>query len=478
MIIEKQKLKRIQLEQQLRESEAQLKAVILAHSTESSQRQADSLVLQEQEYEKSVRRASNLAASSSIAKVVLEKSQLESKLGEAEREIADLLTQRSAESGAAREREQLLAAKLAEKNATIESLHRRIEEVSGRMAAKNRKLQSLRRYLADLPTADDHRAALQTIQNLQEELNLTKEHIVDLQKKADQSHGMLKEQEAETRRAMAREREALALIAEQERQLAEYQDRENVRRASGKPDIIRLMADLAAEQLEHTALLQVVQQHEQRERQHELDRKEHEALLAALRSEADSLAEALRSEADEHGCQVKALTATVWEANQRKQDLMEELLSAKEKVAAAEKLLSSEERSLMTQCVEAVVWCTENLQRLLAAVVDGSAADYEAARLLGVPASSGGGGGLSASSASAAATPATGARQQQQQLCNLPLLLTHTGAVSAVDEAKHLQVQLSRLDSVRATLNKLHRLMMNKYAEEMASSSDAECITQ
>ncbi|CAH1800139.1 unnamed protein product [Owenia fusiformis] len=177
MVIERQKIKILQLEQQSRDSESQLHKALVTNINSTG----DGLKMKNQELE-----YENACLQSKLKESISERDteikSLQAKLGQAEYDLDELRTLTEKQTDEQSNELLQLRDQIEDRETELSDWRGKHNKLNGKYNAVKKKLDSLERYLADLPTAEEHNQSLQKI-SFEEESSLKDSQISDLEQK-------------------------------------------------------------------------------------------------------------------------------------------------------------------------------------------------------------------------------------------------------------------------------------------------------
>lgn len=434
-IIDELKDRVVSLEEMVKEYENKLRRALMSRGANPEQAASFSK-MQELEFR-------NAELRTELAKLKLQKDteveDLEIKLGGVEHEVVQLKAAlRKAQPNAAEMKEKLL-----EKDEEVGEWKRKHSQLAKNYEGLKDKLEGMERYLADLPTLEEFTRNAEDLAKSNEDNELKKAHIADLEEKLgdtsqqlaernstileleskqDQLAAKMRELTLEIKRIKS-EGEGKALAQAQE-ELAETREVKN-----------KVTADLEKAkkllEMNHRRLRQLEAKHQSENRHLQERLTQEEESVIAFREEIR-----LKEE------QISKLKKSVKDFANKNQDLMNESLILKEQLKQFEQTSLDETQRLQRRFVREMSMCFSELQTLVQICVQqAEGKDPNISLLLGSRAS-----------------------------------LDEEGAVGGFTDEESLKNWFAKLKELRAEVEKIRNMLCNKYAKEMGDNLN--CATQ
>ncbi|KAF6020277.1 hypothetical protein EB796_021408 [Bugula neritina] len=331
MLIERQKLKRLQLEQRIRDLESKLRKITIAQVSqghgEASTNESNQLEKEEESYRRLMSSTKLLTDTNSVAKVMFEKSQLERQLGEAEHKIAELkclvLTQ------------------------------------------KSDMQQQLEYYKKLLNLTEEHAELNSKLTRANEELNICKEHtdrLIDERSGLEEECQRLNDELGESNEQIV---QLLGQVSLLQRELSSWEQKEMLRDTTTPDDIIRLKE----QQLElHSDYEDLKKVSDSKQQEFDTAVSTFENRLSELTSRLENselLLQTAEEEAAEKDQEMNNRMETIDRLKAENEALKEKSAADREKVETAEEIVSDRTCRLEQTLIEEIVFCTSSLECLL-----------------------------------------------------------------------------------------------------------------
>lgn len=443
MLIERQKLKRLQLEQRIRDLESKLRKITIAQVSqghgEASTNESNQLEKEEESYRRLMSSTKLLTDTNSVAKVMFEKSQLERQLGEAEHKIAELkclvLTQKSDMQQQLEYYKKLLNLSHEQE----EALEKKQTTLKTEGDYATKELSRLRLYLADLPTAEEHAELNSKLTRANEELNICKEHtdrLIDERSGLEEECQRLNDELGESNEQIV---QLLGQVSLLQRELSSWEQKEMLRDTTTPDDIIRLKE----QQLElHSDYEDLKKVSDSKQQEFDMAVSTFENRLSELTSRLENselLLQTAEEEAAEKDQEMNNRMETIDRLKAENEALKEKSAADREKVETAEEIVSDRTCRLEQTLIEEIVFCTSSLECLLE--MYNNPRDLDISEML-----------------SCRPTPVT--------------------ISSPREYVSVLEQQNSTLKSMGEKIEKLRQFLIDKHADEMAASGHIDCSTQ
>ncbi|XP_013385155.1 centrosomal protein of 85 kDa isoform X2 [Lingula anatina] len=445
MIIERQRMKIMQVEQQSKDYEGKLHRAL--------QTQADrdgdilSIKLQEMQYD-------NASLKAHLAEITSSKDQqieeLQRKLGETEYNLQELKTTSKNDAGVKSSEIENLKAKLSQKEDTILHWKEKYNEIEDKFSESRNKVKSLEHYLEDLPTADEYLSKKKEMRSMREDLLMHQEKIKDLEGTIVDLKRTVKYKDEMIEAMEKQEANLTSKVAKLEVDL--LQQVERVAKLKDSSTLIKVEQDLQQTKQEKELLVsnldkakKLLENKHKKQKQMEIKHQSEIKQLEERISQEESSVLALKEELGTTEKELRKVRQTMKEINKQNQDLMEDSMTLRDKVKEAEKLTSAETKKLEQRLLKEMQVCFSDLQSLVQICMEqAEGQDPNMSVLLGVRA------------------PSVADSEEEQ-----------TGIDGAMLALKH---KISSVKDLRQDIDKLREIMSNKYAEEMGEN--LHCATQ
>ncbi|XP_069828701.1 centrosomal protein of 85 kDa isoform X2 [Dendropsophus ebraccatus] len=214
IMLERQRQHIASLDQKLREGELQVHSTLLSQS--SPYNDMCLIRLQDLQREVTFLRAQFAEKTDSSGR---EKAELEKKLCAMETESRGLreAMKEAAQKHSDEMKKQDERVKGRERH--INSLKKKCQKEAEQNKERQQRIETLERYMADLPTAEDHKKQVLQMKELQEQNHLLQDQVSDLEKKLRDSRAICRESEAQIAAQKLKENEHLNTIKSLQRQI-------------------------------------------------------------------------------------------------------------------------------------------------------------------------------------------------------------------------------------------------------------------
>ncbi|XP_067946671.1 centrosomal protein of 85 kDa-like [Watersipora subatra] len=443
MLIERQKLKRLQLEQRVSDLEEKLRKSTLAATSnvEFSSVHGDTVQLAKEEevYRRMTSSANYLSDSNLLSKAILEKSQLERQLGESEHKIAELkctlLTQKSDFQQKLNHYKKMMQLGKEQEQALETKNNLMLTEG----ACTNKELTRLKLYLADLPTKEEYNDLSYKLTQMENDLSASKEHIEGL---VDERSHMQEECRKLTNDLGESNDQVVQLLGQVsllQKELSIWEEKEMLRDTTSSDDIVVLKEQQIELHRDYEKYKQLAEVRHQELATLRKDCEEQIGELTRQLEHAEMLVDAARHECSDKDADMQTLSGSLKQIQAEKALLEEQVTANEEKMRAAEDVVSSDTCKQEQRLVEEIVYCASSLQCLMDMY------------------------------------------QNPNNLDLADMLATRPTPVTVASPREYktvLEQQYSSLRNTNEKIEKLRQFVLDKYADDMASTGHIDCATQ